>query len=130
MKYQLELTKEHLQVLSVACEFYARIRMGQFKEITWNCMDWKDCNVNDMCIRRDEAERLLLEARKQIYPDLHGYEHSYGIGKFKDADLAFDIHQVARMEFGDDRTPFSNMQLPKLRKIEEVSKGECVNGER
>lgn len=119
MKYQLELTKEQLQVLSTACEFYARVRMGQFKEIAWHCMDWKDGDVNDMCIRRDEAERLLFEARKQIYPDLHGYGHSYGYSKFKDADLAFDIHQVARMEFGDDRLTFSNRQLPKLRKVEE-----------
>ena len=119
MIYRLELTEEQLQVLSTACEFYARVRMGQFKEITWHCMDWKDGDANDMCIRRDEAERLLFKARKQIYPDLHGYGHSYGIGKFKDADLAFDIHQVARMEFGDDRLPFSNRQLPKLRKVEE-----------
>lgn len=117
MRYRLELTKEQLQVLSTACEFYARVRMGQFKEIIWHCIDCKDRDINDMCIRRDEAERLLFEARKQIYPNLHGY--SYGIGKFKDADLAFDIHQVARMEFGDDRLPFSNRQLPKLRKVEE-----------
>lgn len=119
MKYQLELTKEQLQALSAACEFYARVRMGQFKEITWHCMDWKGSDVNDMCIRRDEAERLLFEARKQIYPDLHGYGHSYGIGKFKDADLAFDIHQVARMEFGNDRPPYSRYELPKIRRIEE-----------
>lgn len=47
--------------------------MGQFKEITWHCMDWKDGDANDMCIRMDEADRLLFKARKQIYPDLHGY---------------------------------------------------------
>lgn len=119
MKYQLELTEEQLQILSIACEFYARIRAGQFKEIVWHCLDWKNGNIDDLCKRRDEAERLLLEARKQIYPELHGVGHSYGYGKFKDADLAFDIYQVARMEFGDDRSPFSNYELPKLRKVEE-----------
>lgn len=120
MKYILELTEEQLRVLSTACEFYARIRIGQFKEITWHCMDWKDCDINDMCRRRDEAERILLEARKQIYPDLHGYGHSYGIGKFKDADLSFDIYQVARMHLGDDRTPYSNNKLPKITVVEDA----------
>lgn len=119
MIYRLELTEEQLQVLSTACEFYARVRMGQFNEIPWHCLNWNGNDIDNLCNRRDEAEKLLLEARKHIYPELYGVGHYYGIGKFKDADLAFDIHQVARMEFGDDRLPFSNRQLPKLRKVEE-----------
>ena len=114
MKYILELTEEQLQVLSTACEFYARIRIGQFEQITWNCLSWKDDDTDSLCRRRDEAERLLFEARKQVYPELHGRGHSYGIGKFKDADLSYDIHQVARKYFGDDRLPYSNYQLPKI----------------
>jgi hypothetical protein len=119
MKYQLELTKEQLQVLSRACEFYARIRMGQFKEITWHCLNWADEDVNNLCNRRDKAEELLLEARKQIYPELHGIGHSYGIGKFKDADMSFDIYQVARNYLGDNRPPFSYNELPKIREVKD-----------
>ena len=114
-KYELELTKEQLQILSTACEFYARIRMGQFNEIIWHCLNW---NENDNpCSRRDEAEKLLLEARKHIYPELYGVGHSYGIGKFKDADMAFDIYQVARNHLGDNRPPFSYYELPKIKEI-------------
>lgn len=121
MKYQLELNKEQLQVLSRACEFYARIRMGQFKEITWHCLNL-NCtgeDINNLCNRRDKAEELLLEARKWIYPELHGIGHSYGIGKFKDADMAFDIYQVARNYLGDSRPPFSYHELPKIREVKD-----------
>ena len=114
MKYILELSKEQLAVLSRACEFYARIRIGQFEQITWNCLDWKNDDINNICNRRDEAERLLFEVRKQVYPDLHGRGHSYGIGKFEDADLSFDIYQVTRNKLGDDRPPFSYHPLPKI----------------
>lgn len=117
MKYELELTKEQLQILSTACEFYARIRMGQFNQILWHCLNWNDNAIDNLCNRRDEAEKLLLEARKHIYPELYGVGHSYGVGKFKDADMAFDIYQVARNHLGDSRPPFSYHELPKIKEI-------------
>ena len=112
---RLELTDEQAGVVARACEFYARVKMGQFQEIYWECLSVK--NMDNYCRRRDEAERLLLEARKPIYPDLHGLGHSYGIGKFKDADQAFDVYQVIRRLFGDDRPPFSFWELPKAERI-------------
>lgn len=112
MKYNLQLTEEQARICSKACEFYARIRLGQFEEITWNFLDSKD-NPDTFIERRDKAEELLFEARKFIFPDLHGRGHSYGIGKFEDADRAFDIYQVLRVKFGDSRTPFSYHDLPK-----------------
>lgn len=92
--------------------------MGQFKEIVWQCLTWEG-GIDDLCNRRDEAERLLLEARKQLYPDLHGCGHSYGVGKFKEADRAFDIHQVARHALGDEREPWSlEDDLPSIKVVE------------
>lgn len=114
-KIVLELTEEQAKIVSHSCEFYARVRMGQFNEIVFRTLDFS-IPCNDYCERRDEAERLLLEARKQLYPDLHGVGHSYGIGKFKDADLAFDVYQVLRNQLGDPRPPFSYHELPKCRK--------------
>lgn len=114
---KLTLTDEQAKIVSAACELYARIRMGQFKEIVWHTLDFHLAG-DEFCDRRDEAERLLLEARKQIYPDLHGHGHSYGMGKFDDADKAFDVHQVIRYAFGDGRTPFSYYDLPKIEKTE------------
>ena len=120
-KYRLELTYEQLSALSTACEFYARVRMGQFGEIPFHLLEWKG-NVDDLCTRREEAEKLLLEARKHIYPELNGYGHSYGIGKFEDADLAFDIYQVARNKLGCDKPPFSFHELPKIWEVEEENR--------
>lgn len=115
---RLTLTEEQARVVNIACEFYARIRMGQFKEITWRMLDLS-ISTEEYCDRRDEAERLLLEVRKQIYPDLDGWGHSYGMGRFEDADLAYDVHQVIRKVFGDERPPFSYHALPVCEKLDE-----------
>ena len=117
---KLTLTEEQAHVVANACEFYARVKYGQFGEITWHTLTLsRDINCDDFCVRRDNADRCLLEARKFIYPELHGAGHSYGIGKFKDADLSFDVYQVIRPFFGDKRTPFSYYELPKCEKCDE-----------
>lgn len=108
---KLTLTDEQAKIVSVACEFYARMRMGQFQEILFNCMQSEP--KDNFCDRREHAEMHLFAARKSIMPELKGRGHSYGIGKFKDADQAFDVHQVIRHQFGDGRTPFSYYDLPK-----------------
>ena len=115
-KIQLTLTEEQAKIVFTACEFYARVRMGQFDRIIDHTLDLS-IPCDDYCDRRDEAERLLLEARKQLYPELHGAGHSYGIGKFEDADLAYDVHQVLRNQFGDGRPPFSCHELPECKKV-------------
>ena len=113
---KLLLTDEQANIVSVACEFYARMRMGQFNELVWHTLDLK-IPLEEYCPRRDEAERLLLEVRRQIYPALVGAGHSYGIGKFEDADKAFDVYQVLRYAKGDERRPFSYHELPKVERM-------------
>lgn len=103
---ELHLTTEQANVVAQACEFFARIKMGQFDEITFLCLS-HSLSGDDYCSRRELAEKSLLEARKVIYPELHGIGHSYGIGKFVDADRAFDVYQVLRYALGDPRKPFS-----------------------
>lgn len=115
---ELTLTEEQARIVSIACEFYARIRLGQFNEILFRCFDVAPL-PDDYYERKEQAERILLEARKHIYPELHGLGHSYGIGKFKDADLSFGVHQVLRHAMGVDRTPFSYHELPKCRRVDE-----------
>lgn len=109
----IELKQEDAGVVSIACEVYARVKMGQFTEVIWHCLDIT-LNTDEYCRRRDMAEKYLLAARTYIYPELYGIGHSYGIGKFRDADLAFDVHQVIRHTNGDPRSPFSFQELPKL----------------
>lgn len=129
---RLTMTEEQAKIVSLACEFYARVRMGQFNEIVWHLLDIK-IPSGEYCERRERAEQLLLEARKQLYPDLHGAGHSYGIGKFDDADLSFDVHQVIRREMGDERPPFSYHELPTCERVESPSSAakrcdNCLHG--
>lgn len=114
---KLTLTEEQAKIVSNACDLYARVRCGQFKEIVWYTLD-NDLPTDNFFDRADEAGRLLLEARKKIYPELVGAGHSYGIGKFEDADIAYDVYQLLRVLFGDKRTPFSFRELPKAERID------------
>lgn len=102
---ELQLTTEQAEVVAQACEIFARIKMGQFDVIPFLCLSHQIAG-DEYCIRRKGAEKYLLEARKFIYPELHGQGHSYGVGKFLDADRAFDVYQVLRYALGDPRTPF------------------------
>ena len=107
MMIRLTMSDQQARIVAEACEFYARIRMGQFQEIIYKTLESNEIGADDYCERRDAAERLLLEARKFIYPELYGLGHSYGMGKFDDADSAFDVYQAIRKEFGDPRGFFS-----------------------
>ena len=94
MKYILEMTPEHAQSLCNACEFYARMLMGQYKELIWQSMT---ISGDDYCERRDAAEEKLLEARDIILPELsHSFGHSYGVGHDKTADMAWELYEVVR----------------------------------
>lgn len=107
-KYQLILTEGQARLVSLCCEFYARIMLGQFAEIPYHLM-LRDKGEN-YCQRRESAENLLFEARKYIYPELQGRGHSYGIGKFDEADQAFDVHQVIRKGLHHDAAPLFTYQ--------------------
>ncbi len=111
MSIKLILKSSQAKTVSTACEFFSRIKIGQFKEIVWHTLSWK-LPSEDYCDTRDLAEHYLFQARYHIYPDLHGVGHSYGIGKFEEADKAFDVYQVIRQHFGDPRSPFSYYPLP------------------
>lgn len=103
----LTLNEEQARVLMTACEFYARIKMGQFGEIAWHCAK-KHCPNDPRAV-----EEAWLALRKLLFPDLQGVGHSYGIGDDEKADTAFDIYQIVRQHFGDPRGVFSyNKELP------------------
>lgn len=105
-QYKLTLSETQARVVAKACEFYARIGYGQYSEILWNFMDMKN---DDAIERRDEAERLLFEARAQIYPDLGEMRGaSYGIGRNDEWDRSYDVYQVLRYAFEkeNDKLPF------------------------
>ena len=116
--YKLELNEEQARTVSQACEFFARIKMGQFQEIPFLLLS-NNLSGADYCNKRELANKYLLDARKAIYPELNGIGHSYGAGKFADADRAFDVYQVLRHALGDPREPFQlGEPLPGCTKLE------------
>lgn len=118
-KYSLVLTEEQARLVMTACDFYCRMRLGQFQELTYRIMD--SLSDEDFCERRDRADELIFEARKQIFPELRGRGHSYGIGKFKDADQAYDVYQVIRKGLHPDAAPVFSYQkeIPKFEELKQ-----------
>ncbi len=93
MRYILDMSEEQACQVDKALELYARLRMGQWNELIDLCLDYSD---KDFCEKRDVLQQKLMDARKAAYPELHGVGHSYGVGRFEDADSAFEIHKVLR----------------------------------
>lgn len=61
---ELRLTEEQANIVSSACEFYARIQMGQFQEIGYTCPKMPGA------LGYDEVTAAWLALRKCIYPEL------------------------------------------------------------
>ena len=102
----LTMTESQASAVSRACEFFCRIYLGQFQEISYELLFNQPLD-DKYCDRRDAADHYLFEARKFIYPELHGIGHSYGVGKFEIADKAWNAYQVLRHALGDDRKPYA-----------------------
>lgn len=118
VKYILTLNDEQAKIVAQACEFFSRIKFGQFQEISTLCLS-NELSEEEHYWQQELATRHLLEARKVIYPELHGISHSYGIGKFPEADRAFEVYQVLRYTLGDQRKPFQFREfLPNCAKTE------------
>ena len=98
MSKKITLTMDEFQagVVSHACEFLCRIMLGQFAEIPFDLMLPQELD-DEWCDRREAAETYLFMARNYIYPELQGRGHSYGIGKFKDADTAWNVTRCYAM---------------------------------
>lgn len=93
--YTLTMTQDQALIVSKACEFYARVMMGQFNEIVFETM-MPHTSRPDFCERRDHMEALLHQARKCAFPDLTGPGHSYGVGHSVSSDRAWEAYQVLR----------------------------------
>ena len=115
-EFVLTLTEEQARLVAKACEFYTRMRIGQFGEVLHHTLETQDF-TEDWCARRESAAAALLYARSFIYPELHGPGHSYGLGKFEDADMTWDVHQALRFVL-DGKEPFSYDPIPEVTVVE------------
>lgn len=101
-KYTLTMTKKQAEVVSLACEVFARLETGQFKMVLeYLPLDqflpegWHD----DMA----EIGRIL---QRHMIGQIDGHFSSLGIAHHKtgrEAKIAWDIHQVVRHRLAWDR---------------------------
>ena len=94
VRYVLTLNEEQARIVSRACELYSRLHMGQVEEINHELLvaETHD-NISE---RRDQAMLFLHELKKLYFPSLHGPGHSYGVGKIKKADIAWNAYHALR----------------------------------
>jgi len=102
MKYKLEITDDHAQVLCAALEMYSRVQMGQF----WAMADPWFCQENHR-----ELYDALDALKPIIFPDLqHNAYHGIHSPKVDSkAQMAWDIQQVIRHRLSWDKTPEGGM---------------------
>ena len=92
-KYVLRLNSDQAHVLSRACEFYARMHIGQLNEIRWDLsISRGNCNIDYDLV--DYAINIL---RHQLFPDLVHPGASLSIwDNNPTAEHAWNIYQVIR----------------------------------
>jgi len=96
-EYILYMDAETAQIVSRACELYARLRCGQFEEIQLLTVWPQNENGDPTFGGRIQTCREHLElARRAAFPELTGPGHSYGVGKFRDSDTAWNVYQAVR----------------------------------
>ena len=107
-KYRLDLTDEQAKITSAALELYARLRNGQWAELADLCLDLSD---EDYAHKKfDLLIPELMRVRQIAYPELAPtWGTSYGVGKFKDSDLAWEIHEVLRNKIAWTEHPEGGM---------------------
>lgn len=95
-EYVLHMDAETASIVALACEFYCRVRMGQFEEIR-RLTVWPIGKDDPTFSERIQKCSDHLEfAKKAAFPELHGPGHSYGVGHFREADTAWNVYQAVR----------------------------------
>ena len=108
MRYILNMNEEQAKLASRAFELFARLRAGQWMELIDLCVDFAD---KDFCEKRDILQAKLLDARTTAFPELHGIGHNYGIGKFEDGDIAWELYMVLRNKIAWTEHPEGGMTV-------------------
>ena len=95
-EYVLHMDAETAQVVAHACELYARIRFGQFQEVGYLTIRPQCTGDKTFGDRIKTCREMLEKARAAAFPELENPGHSYGVGKFRDADAAWNAYQAIR----------------------------------
>ena len=132
-KYVLTMTEEQARCVVGALDLSMRIRLGQWREIIECCMDYESGKMDEWCKRREEAEEILLQARKIVMPELSGWGHSYGVYNREGTEREYNVLLAVRsalawhkhpeggytVNFDRPRAIHVNEEMPKCEAVEE-----------
>lgn len=134
-KYRLEMTEDQARITVAALDFAMRVWLGQWREIVERCMKYEPDKTSEWCERRDEAEAVLLQARKIVMPELTGLGHSYGVYNRPETERLYNVLLAVRSAIAyhnkpeggytvDFREPMSihvNEEMPKCEVVDDAT---------
>lgn len=94
--YVLTMNEEQARQTIAALDFWMRMRIGQWKELIDLCLPYEPGKADEYCEKREDAEKILMQARQVVMPDLHGDGHSFGVYNFSETERAFNVLKAVR----------------------------------
>ena len=85
------MNEEQARITVAALDFSMRVWLGQWREIIESCMKYEPEKLDEWCERRDDAEAMLLQARKIVMPELTGWGHSYGVYNRPETERLYNV---------------------------------------
>lgn len=100
LTYTLTMSAEQCHAVCEAVEFLMRLRMAQADEIPRHVLEWGEgLSCDEWCRRRDEAEPILHEAFRILFPSWT---------EAKRDNRLYDLYQVTRKAIHDAEYPESD----------------------
>jgi hypothetical protein len=95
------MNEEQARVTVAALDLAIRIKLGQFGEIVEQCMvrDKENEDIEAWCLRRDDAEALLLQVRNIIMPelrDMNSLAGSHGVYSGEETERLYNVLLAVR----------------------------------
>ena len=95
--YTLTMSSAQCHAVCESVEFLMRLRMAQTDEIPRHILEWGEgLSVDEWCRRRDEAEPLLRDAFRILFPSWT---------EAKRDNRLYDLYQVTRKAIHDAEHP-------------------------
>ena len=99
---KIEINDKQARLIATALEQYSRMLCGQIELSFIKALEtalYRDCNYDDeFWLRRDAIDIHLKAIKKFAFPELSQGE-SYGIGKFNEADLGYEMYKQILYHF-------------------------------
>lgn len=89
-RYRLEMNEKQARMVIDALDFWMRMRIGQWEELTDLCLEPTQDMIEKYCENREAANEKLFEARQIVMPELTK-NASWGVYKFPETERAFNV---------------------------------------